>query len=127
MTVIVAVCREKFESQMDQLAGKFDAVVDCTGSNFERYEKCLRPWGGSQYITFTRSGYQFYSILCWLFVIKGWFKKVSTCFTCFGCNVQDKVEGPCRAPCQLKKPSEIKINKLLGGTKGNNIVINEGS
>ena len=39
---------------MDQLAGKFDAVVDCTGSNFERYEKCLRPWGGSQYITFTR-------------------------------------------------------------------------
>ena len=68
MTVITPVCREKFEAQMDQLAGKFDAVVDCTGSNFERYEKCLRPWGGSQYITFTRSGYQFNSILCWIFV-----------------------------------------------------------
>jgi len=51
--VVLDYKSEQFEAQMDQLAGKFDAVVDCTGSNFERYEKCLRPWGGSQYITFT--------------------------------------------------------------------------
>ena len=43
----------KFPEQMDQLSGKFDAVLDCAGSSFGQYSKCLKPWSSAKYITFT--------------------------------------------------------------------------
>ena len=49
---------------------------------------------------------------------------VSLFLCCAGSNVQAHVEGPCRAPCQLKRPKERW--KLMEGTKEFNIFPNKG-
>ena len=32
---------------------KFDVVLDCSGSDYHRHQKLLKPWSGSKYVTFT--------------------------------------------------------------------------
>jgi len=51
--VVLNYKSDEFEGQLTKLAGKFDAVLDCSGNNYTKYEKCLKPWSGSKYITFT--------------------------------------------------------------------------
>ena len=38
-----------------------------------------------------------------------------------------RVEGPRRAPCQLKKPFETETRELLGGTEENSVSLISGS